>query len=708
MDRFLNIDWNPPLEDILDDVFINEERLERESVMHRIITNNFVDPFKDINEDYKGVNIEFIKSQNTRKKKNKKCKDATVDVTGITPVEHKALERKPYVPGILKPSFKFPRTSKLDKSQQNICLRVLIRFSESDKPEIGEMERKELKCYMDMQQVIAQEQDEFLELAKSKWSSESLKIACENYINTKWKSKMKYVNELPRYYTEVGSIPLAVNDAISLKFISTCLQLGNVAKIKIPTFTRPYILYRNSTRLQNKYPPTRHTCSHSSVHSKLPVNEDPNCQKLVEEHDVDLVISSSGLNCLVNNIGPTYLKSWILPVVVKVHHGKNVAYIDKSAPPTANTVPEKNTWVYKYIVRNFMVDNGQRDPRSRVSETDANADDNDLFDDVNSDDVLKLEDEYQSGSFAMVKKETVQEQKQNADIHCKNETTGISSKNIFIEGNLQNVGRKVQYTSIENDQANVSKYKESKSKTCAPDNVSYNLFYIGPQCIEQEELMRNNSKVFKILVRTKTDGVEELESGAFRMSLLAPKLEHQVALGAEAVTLDEALKQWISLTFRPDTFLIRVRISADTSEILQLERRTTVSLSNEIKRLYNINAESSLTVLHNIIQTLTAQPPGRYVIRHTVRNGAFATLNTEADGPGKNVFDLHTMCENEYHTLPNAPWPLLDKTVVTPMQKCFGRMPAMFYPSKDTSKGVQSRRSREGKHNVAINTKNTS
>lgn len=39
--------------------------------------------------------------------------------------------------------------------------------------------------------------------------------------------------------------------------------------------------------------------------------------------------------------------------------------------------------------------------------------------------------------------------------------------------------------------------------------------------------------------------------------ILAPKMEHQLGLGAEAVTLEEGLHQWASLKFRPKTSLAR-------------------------------------------------------------------------------------------------------------------------------------------------------
>lgn len=59
-----------------------------------------------------------------------------------------------------------------------------------------------------------------------------------------------------------------------------------------------------------------------------------------------------------------------------------------------------------------------------------------------------------------------------------------------------------------------------------------------------------------------------------------------------------------------------------------------MSINNEIQRLYNIKVENSLIILHNIIQSLSHFSPGHYIMRHTIRNGAFAALFKLAEGPG--------------------------------------------------------------------------
>ncbi|KZC03783.1 NMDA receptor-regulated protein 2 [Dufourea novaeangliae] len=517
MDRFLSIDWNPPLEDLIDNTFISEKRLEKESVMHRIITGNFIDPFKNIENDYKKIRtdlMEDIEIDLNEQDKN----DNVVTIESNKEIETNETKKNMfYVPGIIKPIFKFPKKSNLSKEEQAMCLRVLLRFSESDKPK---------------------------------------------------------------------------------------LTLGQLPEVKLPTLTSP-------------------------------LSEDANCQRLAESNNVDLVISSSGLNCLVNNIGPTYSNSWVLPLVIRRHNDKNVIYIDKPGPPPANTVSKKNTWVYKYILKYSFID-AKHPSLNRINES--------------TEKFLKQRDVEIDPSISEGVKSSSQ-----------------PSVNDIPQSNISNFT--INTTGVQNS-----------SKMTTESNVSYKLFTIGPQNSEKNELMKNVIKKYKMLVRSKTDGVEILPNNVQKLLLLAPKLEHQPDLGAEAVTLEESLRQWISLIFRPLTFLARVRISVGTSEVLQIEQRTAVSINNEIKRLYNVKAENSLTVLHNVIQCVANLSPGRYIMRHTVRHGPFAVVYKEVESPGKNIFDLHTVYSDEFLTLPNPPWIPLDKIVPTPMLKIFERMPAMFYP----------------------------
>nr|XP_031828203.1 uncharacterized protein LOC116425111 [Nomia melanderi] len=349
-------------------------------------------------------------------------------------------------------------------------------------------------------------------------------------------------------------------------------------------------------------------------------------------------------------------------------------FTNKPGPPPTNTIPAKNNWVYKYILKYCLI---RAEERTLQSER---CDDN-IFDDVTSKELIKLEEEY-DGALS----HTSYDSHLNVIEKDKDIEKCIDQEDIKIEPNTseyENLSSELSSYKIANSDISNSTSTESEkanSATTVKDNVSYKLFSIGPQSSEQNELMKNVIKEYKILVRTKTDGFQILPNNMQKLLILAPKLEYQADLGAEAVTLEEALKQWISLIFRPHTFLARVRISATKSEVLQIEQRTAMSINNEIKRLYNIKVEDSLTVLHNVIQSFSNLSPGRYIMRHTIRHGAFAIIYKEVESPGKNTFDLHTVYTEQCHTLANPPWIPLDKIVPTPMLKCFERMPAMFYP----------------------------
>ncbi|CAL7935085.1 unnamed protein product [Xylocopa violacea] len=584
--------------------------------------------------------------------------------------------KRPYVPGIVKPVFKFPSRSKLNKEQQAMCLRVLLRFSEPDKPKLTQTEREELQKYMDLQQIISREQDEFLKFAKSKWSERSLHIMHENYINLRWNSKLQYIHKLPKYYAEVTDIPFVTKKSIELKFISECLQMGEIPKIILPPLTKPYMLRVNLIQLQKRFPPKKNTSNNPPPCYKLPVSEDVNCQELAETNNVDLVISSSGLNCLVNNMGPNYSNSWLLPLVIKRHNDKNVIYIDKPAPPIGSTIPEKNNWVYKYILKYSFINTKHPTFRSNEKYND------NVFGDINSEEILKLEEKYEHASTQM-KYESCSTIPEKDDYIEDISKHGNVKSDTNSSGNVLNSNECLHTTSNSYDISINNRGTKNENSQLTEDNVSYKLFTIGPQLSEQNDLMKDVIKEYRILVRTKTDGYEILQNNVQRLLQLSPKLEHQVDLGAEAVTLEEALKQWISLTFRPHTFLARVRILAQTSEVLQIEYRTAISISNEIKRLYDIKVEDSLIILHNTIQTVANLAPGQYIMRHTVRNGAFATVFKGVENPGKNIFDIRSIYDKKFHTLLNHPWIPLDKTIATPMQKCFERMPALFYPSNN-------------------------
>jgi len=167
---------------MIDNVFISDERLESESAMYRIMTDSFTDPFEGIESDYADVDIELIKkylredgeevSSDTEDESQQEVKDgdnpcmeeqetSCVKEQGISCVKEQETscmeeqgpfcveeQEKSYVPGIRKLLFHFPKRSRLDKIQQAMCLRVLLRLSNNEKKKMNIKEKKELNQYM--------------------------------------------------------------------------------------------------------------------------------------------------------------------------------------------------------------------------------------------------------------------------------------------------------------------------------------------------------------------------------------------------------------------------------------------------------------------------------------------------------------------------------------------------------------------------------
>lgn len=130
------------LEDLIDDVFIRDERMQRESAMYKILTDCFKDPFEDIESEYAEIDVEQIKQLSN---------DIDIDMEEEA-LEHKnnkdsVQEEKSYIPGIRKLPFNFPKRSCLSKSQQAMCLRVLLKLSTKDNI-LTDVQRAEMEAYM--------------------------------------------------------------------------------------------------------------------------------------------------------------------------------------------------------------------------------------------------------------------------------------------------------------------------------------------------------------------------------------------------------------------------------------------------------------------------------------------------------------------------------------------------------------------------------
>ncbi|KAI4485351.1 hypothetical protein M0804_006856 [Polistes exclamans] len=670
METFLNINWETDLTDIVDNEFINGERLIKESVMHRMLHGDFKNPFNYMDEDYAAVKVDMIEISDDSSEES----EYNVCVTKLN-----ELQKKLYIPGYERFPSQFPMSA-LTAEEQNICLRMIMKFSINQQSVLTLKDKQNLCTYRRIKHIIRQEQDQYSKIVEKIWEKNKWKkIYCEDFFNARWKYRSDYILTLPKYYLEETYIPFILDEEINVEFLSTCLSKGELPEIKLPTLTKRFTLDCNSERLQEYFPILNKSCN-PPVHFKLSVSKDPTCKSLAQDNEVDLVISSSGLNCLASNAGLTDLKAWMLPVTIKYFNGKNIIYINKPAPPVSANIPEKNHFVFKYILRKAIF---QHEPVSERSDGITIYDDDDMFGNLYSDDYISLEKD-NSSSISSSNNAKLMEDFENKSMN-KEDVSKLKKSDYLNTSKLKE--------EMHNIEKQYHKKEKGDTKPYSSSCVSYNLFKIGPSSKEKNFLMKSTLKEYKILVRTKEDGYENSQESTRQKILLVPKLEHQTAFGGEAITLNEGLKQWISLIFRPDTCIARVRISMSKAEIIQIQKRNALAICNEVKRLYNKKVNVSLILLYNIIQTLSYASPGNYIITNS-KDGTFAIVYKETSTTGQNVLDLQTLYESsQCHTIPTFSWPKLDRLCITPLHERLNRMPLMFIPRKGHKRKLKAKTS---------------
>lgn len=123
-----------------------------------------------------------------------------------------------------------------------------------------------------------------------------------------------------------------------LRALEPLLQIGRVLLVETPQSMQP--LSAESAYKRPTMP-------------QMPVvSADPHADALAHQHGVEIVASSSVLCALFQTVGPDFHQTWQIPIVVKKHGGRAVAYLDKPLIRPKYDMREKNEFLHQeYGVR---------------------------------------------------------------------------------------------------------------------------------------------------------------------------------------------------------------------------------------------------------------------------------------------------------------------------------------------------------------------
>ncbi|KAJ7354724.1 ER membrane protein with type-III transmembrane domains [Desmophyllum pertusum] len=246
---------------------------------------------------------------------------------------------------ILVHQWSFPFVSKVSIESQKMFLEV---FEALRSGQLAKVDLQKMKAAQDIKNTVLIEQDEYQQFCASSCKDEPSSVQLHP-------SRHLELFQGTRHYSLHETIGLAAGavfktDAV-LTFEQTLLQVGNVSKLCLPESTSVMLSEVSEVKRSSAVK----TCSPKVV------SEDPIAVSLAKKHKVDIVISSSGLNTLLDNHPPDYSKQWQLPITVKRQEdiqdktsGHKIVFIDKPLPPQKVHAREVHEKFYKHALRRLV------------------------------------------------------------------------------------------------------------------------------------------------------------------------------------------------------------------------------------------------------------------------------------------------------------------------------------------------------------------
>lgn len=146
-------------------------------------------------------------------------------------------------------------------------------------------------------------------------------------------------------------------------------------------------------------------------------------------------------------------------------------------------------------------------------------------------------------------------------------------------------------------------------------------------------------------------------------AIFSIKFEYQTSFGAEQMSREELLKEWIQLKFTVNCKVLRFRIDAASLVILSVTKLTVDEIQKELKELYNYDPHDGFGTLFNIFNCVKNLPNGIYILQAQRNDDCNSLLIYREDlEHGKTIISDDDFEVIETFT---RKWIPIDKKVVT-------------------------------------------
>lgn len=561
-------------------------------------------------------------------------------------------------PTFLGPSLEFPVMSKVSIESQKMFVEMLEALRSG---QLAKVDLQEIKAIQDIKNTVMLEQGDYQQFVRR---HAKVNHHLYNFIHPDVWDDFKAdidgrvterVNKYQRHYSLHGTIGLSVgavfkSDAV-LTFEQTLLQVGNIPKLSLPEDTDLTLLETGLTV------PDAKSVQEKTKSSKV-VSEDPIAVSLARKHKVDIVISSSGLNILLDNQPPDYGRQWQLPVTVQRvqdDHEKicahRVVFVDKPFPPQKVTPRDVNVKFFKRALRRLVCHKSSKENKT--------ADDG------------REKTISSNGSGTQI----MEVEKTAADV-CSEEFSSTAATN--------SERRKRRGTDEERQCSEVKKSKISdgalkpkvenldENETCEEYDEKffvYNLWRFGK---------------FKVLIRCSVDAYAEQQNKqkCYTFFSVLPKLEYQPDFGHEKLSHDEAGRFWLNSFIRQNTRIVCGRINVYNSKLLRVDE---LSINDILQQGTGFNPAQGMKMVFQVFQALKRLPEASYILSHKageIHDCLYKSVHWQS-GSVKSSYDLQKTrapISVLHYTEGDIPSVAMDCNLFMPWQISQKRIPCTFPP----------------------------
>lgn len=524
------------------------------------------------------------------------------------------------------------------------------------------------KTYID---AVREEQNKYITLASDMWTRFNYKRAfyvdksVETYMRELWLRKVQAVQQFyPETYRHTSTLHFVCKsiDADYSVHINRHFLLETKHRprlIKMPKYGIRLALPTSVEELKSKKNPM--WCL-----TKKPVSADKTAFKWAKLYKPDVVLTASALKALANNFSPHYMTEWNLIVTVKDIDvdgvKKKVVFIDKPLPSCSLTNMQNIQWHAKLACKMFLKRKEQTFTEPKKSAEDVRKvsvyDDDEWLKSSSDGESFGICSDFQSPSLSNLI--------ENEDCHTE-DRSGTSSQ-ISSSTNLESSSKK---DNMENSQL---------------PNYSYSFWHLSSltnKLEETQKILRKgdmNLRPLSLIIRNKIDGIVNF-CGPKSFGVISSKVEYQEDLGAEIMSPTELINEWLDLMIRPNSSLIRARVSYK-GEYIMFEKKNISDVEAEALRLYKFILKSTLKTLQVLLCQLCNLHTGQYYVTHSSNYGAFAHVYTSVPPTTQHVFNLHEFCKKNWNKgitkEQHVPWKPLDMAVFTPTHFHLKCIPGTF------------------------------